>query len=370
MGLFKKLISVSPRYIFKELNRRYRLKFRPEWRNQGYAGALYAVSFWLTNRCNLQCSMCFVNKPGSEDRKELGIDELKKVLDDLRRWHPRIGITGGEPLLRKDIVDFISHAKKLDLKVGLNSNAVLIDEDYANALVASGLDNLTVSVDGPPSIHDTIRGKSGLFERAIQGIKHVHEARNKAGKIRPLLRITCTITQENQDSFAELGAKASDPKLGLEDMGIQHLWFIPPGLRVEQREVFMQKLGQDSPNLDGFVVENHGIDPSIVIKSLELLKQLATIPVVENPALDAEGIKRYYMEEAPVLAKPCYSRFLRMEINPYGDVTPCLSWVAGNVREQSVSDIWNNERYRQFRQTLTEESFFPGCLRCCGLFSD
>jgi MoaA/NifB/PqqE/SkfB family radical SAM enzyme len=370
MGLFKKLISVSPRYILKELNRRYRLRFRPEWKHGGYAGTPYAVSFWLTNRCNLQCSMCFVNKPSGEDRKELGIDELKKVLDDLRRWHPRIGITGGEPLLRNDLVDFIYHTKRLGLKVGLNSNAVLIDEDYAKALVSSGLDNLTVSVDGPPNIHDQIRGKSGLFERAIQGIRHVHEARVKAGKIRPLLRITCTITKENQDNFAELGAIASDPELGLEDMGIQHLWFIPPDLRMRQRDVFTKTMGQDSPNLDGFVVENHGINPGIVIKTLGQLKQIATIPVVENPKLDEDGIKRYYLEEAPVLAKPCYSRFLRLEINPYGDVTPCLSWIAGNVREQSVRDIWNNERYRRFRQTLTAVNYFPGCLRCCGLFSD
>ena len=370
MGLFKKLISVSPRYIFKELNRRYRLKYRPEWHRGGYAGAPYAVSFWLTNRCNLQCSMCFVNKPGVEDRKELGIDELKRVLDDLHHWHPRIGITGGEPLLRKDLVDFITHAKKLDLKVGLNSNAVLIDEDYASALVASGLDNLTVSVDGPPAIHDTIRGKSGLFDRAVQGIKYIHEARLKAGKIRPLLRITCTITHENQDSFAELGAIASNPELGLEDMGIQHLWFIPPSLRAEHGEVFQRTMGQDSPNLDGFVVEEHSIDPNIVMQSLARLKETAVIPVVENPRLGEDGIRRYYMEEAPVLAKPCYSRFLRMEINPYGDVTPCLSWVAGNTREQSVRDIWNSERYRKFRQALTEVNYFPGCLRCCGLFSD
>ncbi|HUU57511.1 MAG TPA: radical SAM protein, partial [bacterium] len=111
-----KVIRRSPAELWRELERRGRVALKLERGLGGRALPPYALSFWLTRRCNLNCEMCWVERSRNVEgdayvrpERELTLAELKSVVDDVARWRPRVGITGGEPFVRRDAVDFISY---------------------------------------------------------------------------------------------------------------------------------------------------------------------------------------------------------------------------------------------------------------------
>lgn len=123
------------------------------------------VSMVVTNRCNYSCGYC--------DRWDgrghhLTTDEIASMLDEMGAMGTRrIIFTGGEPLLRRDMPALISRAKALGMKVNLNSNGTLVPRLVDQI---SGIDTLTISLDGDRETHDRIRG-SGAFEAAIDAVR-------------------------------------------------------------------------------------------------------------------------------------------------------------------------------------------------------
>ena len=92
--------------------------------------------------------------------------------------------------------------------------------------------------------------------------------------------------------------------------------------------------------------------------------------VNEYPHLDREETRTYY-QEPEKLVKVHNSRcaWQSTRIYPDGEVGICREYHAGNVQEQSLREIWNNPRYRNFRRYLREQGTCPICSRCCLLFT-
>jgi len=123
------------------------------------------VSHYVNFRCNLSCSYCGTWK---ERPRELSTRRIKEMMSEFSRagtisWN----ISGGEPLLRKDIGELVSHAKSKGMAVSVNTNGTLLGE-RAEELI--GIDLISVSLDGGEKLHDGIRGK-GVFKKAVAGIK-------------------------------------------------------------------------------------------------------------------------------------------------------------------------------------------------------
>jgi len=79
------------------------------------------------------------------------------------------------------------------------------------------------------------------------------------------------------------------------------------------------------------------------------------------------GFLHDFMDEYAFVEK-CFYPWKTFRISPYGDVYSCSIDVAfGNVRDQSVIDIWNNEAYQTFRRALKKRRLFPKCAKCCAL---
>jgi radical SAM protein with 4Fe4S-binding SPASM domain len=91
------------------------------------------------------------------------------------------------------------------------------------------------------------------------------------------------------------------------------------------------------------------------------------------PDLHPGQVEDYYRKPAEAFGKSrCLVPWLEAEILPTGEVTPCSDrpdLIMGNVKKERFSEIWNNERYRQFRRAMREDGLFPYCSRCCGLWS-
>ena len=153
----------------------------------------------LTYNCNLRCKMCpFWRRPSQDSSLEQEKAVLKEVYAS---GAVGIAFEGGEPLLRRDLVEILAFSRSLPLHTSLITNGTLlesrIDEiaPYVNGVVY-------VSLDGLEKTHDSIRGVNGSFKKAIQGIN--------AAKEKVSVTINTTIMAENVDeieSFVRAGKR-------------------------------------------------------------------------------------------------------------------------------------------------------------------
>ena len=137
--------------------------------------APYLNALNLTKRCNLACDHCYLDakilKEGSVD--ELSSDEVKSVLDNIAELSSEcmVVLTGGEPLLRRDIEELARHAADLGLMVVIGSNGITLSAERVWALKAAGVAGIGLSVDSlDPEKHDAFRGRKGAWLKTMQAI--------------------------------------------------------------------------------------------------------------------------------------------------------------------------------------------------------
>lgn len=162
-----------------------------------------SVRIDLTGRCNLRCTHCQASMFLGKRNLELSTTEWKKILDQLAEAGAvTVGFLGGEPFLRKDLLEVMAHAKKLGLKTTVTTNGTMISQGIAESLILE-LDTYTVfSLDGPSSeSHDQVRG-AGTFDKTISTIKkfaHIQEGANKK-----LLGISAVLHAGNYSCFTDV----------------------------------------------------------------------------------------------------------------------------------------------------------------------
>jgi len=136
------------------------------------------VTIEVTDRCNLDCPFCF-NKLFAKDIKktrELDYYCIKDIIDNISGFGiERIRFSGGEPLLREDIYDLMTYAKSKGLKIWLNTNATLIDEQKALKL-SKLVDNVLIPLNSFDLFTEFLVTKNYLFESKLYGIKLLKEA--------------------------------------------------------------------------------------------------------------------------------------------------------------------------------------------------
>lgn len=162
----------------------------------GVLGAPVATSFEITERCNLRCMHCYVDRRTSA-RREVTPTALAMAFEELERaGSPAITLSGGEPLIRRDVWEILDRAMDRQLDVKFCTNATQIDRPVAQRLVRYPIHTYSVSLDGPTAeVHDSIRG-TGNFDRVFRGVKALRDA----GAPNVMLRIT--VTARNIDNLA------------------------------------------------------------------------------------------------------------------------------------------------------------------------
>lgn len=138
---------------------------------------LQILAINLTRRCNLACSHCYLDADtlNSPSANELSTQDVKDLLTQIANQHNEtmIVLTGGEPLIRKDLEDICQHGKSLGLMIVIGSNATLLTERRVISLKQSGAMGIGISIDSlDPDVHDNFRGLPGSWAKAMQGIEH------------------------------------------------------------------------------------------------------------------------------------------------------------------------------------------------------
>ncbi len=135
-----------------------------------------------TRRCNLKCKHCYAQAEDRDFANELSTEEGKCLIDDLAQFGcPVLLFSGGEPLVRKDVLELAAYAVKKGLRVVFSTNGTLITKEMAKRLKEIGTSYVGISLDGTEPVHDAFRGVAGAFKKAIEGIRNCKEIGLKVG---------------------------------------------------------------------------------------------------------------------------------------------------------------------------------------------
>jgi radical SAM protein with 4Fe4S-binding SPASM domain len=146
----------------------------------------------VTRTCNLRCVHCYSDSHAQKYTGELTHEEAKRVIDDLVAFKvPAVLFSGGEPLVRPDLLELMEYAATSGLRVTLSTNGTLIDEPTAQWLHEIGLTYVGISLDGIGETNDLFRGKKGAFDGAVRGMRNCRAVGQKVGLRLTLTRRNC-----------------------------------------------------------------------------------------------------------------------------------------------------------------------------------
>lgn len=349
-------------------------RFAPEW-----------LILCVNNFCNLKCRMCdvgigaqasvfYANMIG-DDPGNMSLDLLRRVLDSAMEFRPlpRIGLAFTEPLNHVHILDFCREIKQRGFFCSITSNGYMLPK-RAEALVEIGVDEITISVDGPADVHDAIRGRKGSFAKLYEGIELVNQARARTGKSLPRVRISATINDLN---FAHLRSCIEQlTPLQPDGINFAHPSFITDEMAAMHNTVYAGEFAVARSSLGEMSLES--IDLGVLKAEIDSVrayaKQVPGMEVAFHPDLtSAEELARYYREpDRYVGGRSCTDPFKMMMVKTDGTVIPahsrCYNYPLGKIQDTSLPQLWNNARYTAFRQVLHQAGgSLPACTRCCGV---
>ena len=156
------------------------------------AGPAGPVVIWnLIRRCNLTCMHCYSISADTDFPGELSSAEVYAVMEDLKAFGVRaLILSGGEPLLRRDIFDIATRAKALGFYTALSTNGTLIDAPLAARIHAHEFNYVGISLDGLGGTHDRFRRKAGAFDKSVAALRLCRDLGVKVG-------VRFTLTQDN-----------------------------------------------------------------------------------------------------------------------------------------------------------------------------
>lgn len=316
------------------------------------ADAPYLVALNLTERCNLACDHCYLDakvlKEGAVD--ELGTKDLKRVLSEIAEVGPEamVVLTGGEPMLRRDLPELARHASGLGLMVVVGTNGMLLRPERIKELQEAGVSGVGVSVDSlNPETHDIFRGKKGAWVKTMQGI----DACKDAGMP---FQIHFSATDETADEIDDMVAFAR----AAGAMVLNVFFMVCTGRGEKYSGISPQKYDRVLRRVAAAAKAEKRL--MVRAKCAPHFKRIAIEMDPDWPITAAHGY-----DAGGCIAGTRYAR-----VTPTGDVTPCpyMENSAGSLKEQSFGEIWNDAPVLKALRTPKLEGRCGACefQKLCG----
>jgi len=333
--------------------------------------------YWSVNSvCNLRCKMCDVGAANPDSNffanlridgklREIAIDRFRSVIDEVAPTKPMIAITSTEPLMYKPLAEAIAYCTERKLETTVTTGGYLLPQ-RAEDLAVAGLTRLAVSIDGPPDIHNDIRGRKDSFERSIEGIRKFRDASTSRGHKSEVM-VSFTITNLNFGALVDFYKATRDA--GADRLNFTYMSFVTPELADAHNAVWGDKYRATVNCL------NADTDPARV--DIEVLHR----QIQEVKALDADrgmaaflpdfglaDLQKFFHEPNRFMSRTrCVVTWFVAEIIASGEVIPytrCYHVPLGNINDEPFMQIWNGSKARAWRQSLRAEKRFPACTRC------
>lgn len=356
------------------------VKSKIDYRKEdGSSSSLWLLSLRITDRCNHRCAICAQwGKAGYNARDdtpkvkgEVPVETYMKVIDELAPKKVHVYITGGEPFLYEPLVQLVNYIKKRGLTVQIVTNGVGLEKN-ARTIVDNEWDMICVSFDGPKEIHDKCRGTPGALDTAVRGLMAIQKLKKEKNKTKPAIFSLTTISKNNELALTETVKEIE--KIHPDGVIIYYSWFTNEWIGQKHSEIASKRLGITPFAWKGYVRDTTTLNFDKITEQVKEIKtKKHTSPIMFVPNLKYSEIKRYYLEPENFFGyKKCISPWYQLDVMPNGDTVTCRDFpdfVTGNIKESTISEIYNGEKHRKFRQALKscDNGVFPICSRCCGL---
>jgi len=305
------------------------MEFTPKW-----------IAWEITRRCNLKCIHC---RSSSEievkDHPDFSTQEAFRIIDDIISYaKPVIVLSGGEPLLRKDVFEVARYGTEKGLRMCLATNGTLVNDKICEKIKNSGIKIVSLSLDGSEeTVHDNFRNQKGAFAGTINAAqlfqKHGIE-----------FIINSSFTKRNQEDIPRIYKLAKE--LGATAW---YMFMIVPTGRGE--EIMNELISKEDYEE---VLEWHY---QMEKGEKEMLVRPTCAPhyyriVLQKSKEEGTKFERRTLKFSTGGAKGCIAGQLIALIDVDGDVLPCSYFPksAGNIKVQSFKDIWeNSELFKELR---------------------
>lgn len=284
----------------------------------------------IISKCNERCLHCYI--PHESKVSQIAPDLFYNILKqckDMRLLH--LTISGGEPMLHKDFCGFLRKCKEYEFSTNILSNLTLLNSEILNEFKENPLLGVQVSLYSMDSnIHDSITQLKGSFEKTKNGILELVE--NDIP-----LQISCPVLKQNKNNYREVIQWAKNLKINV---------------------------GDDYGIIAGYDHTTQNLNYRL---SLNEVKEVICNKIESNPefleqiAIAAE--RRKNVSVSDFVCSVCNSSIC---ISDNGNVYPCAGWqdfIVGNVKENSIKDIWENSEKVQYLRSLRNHDF-PKCIDC------
>ena len=306
-----------------------------------------SVTWYLTRRCNLNCSYCFADAKYSIvdklalDKDELSVDIIATIIHELQEnGVTEVTLTGGEVTLRPDLIEIIRDLTAHGINADLATNACLIDEELAQRLSNAGLQKLQVKLDAStPLVQDRLARVKGIHSKLIDGIKLV-------ASMGFSVSVACVLTSSNVNQAAAIYDLCNSLKVHNVSFRIYE-----PGIWA------LHGRGGDHLNLG----------PEAII---ELVHEVDRIRANNKGSTSVQPVSiSQFLKKPPTSVPSCAGMISTCTILENGVVSACEmladfsdQFVFGNLNYSSLSDIWNSDKANNWvdRKNALQEP----CLSC------
>ncbi len=291
------------------------------------------------------------------DAKEITPALLDTQLASFRKLGVRwVVLSGGEPQRNPQVCILARMLHDLGIQVTLLTAGTLLSREAE--LLASVVDDVIVSLDGPAAVHNRIRRIPRAFELLMNGVQDLRRFRPEL-----VVRARCTVQRENH---ASLRATVQAAK----DLGLNSISF----LAVDAvSDAFNHPQGWTEPSADSVILDGQQIETlEKEVEDLihEYASDLRSSFVVETPEKLRRIVRQFrvYLGQAQPVAPRCNAPWVSAVVSAEGDVRPCFFHPAfGNIRSHSLEEIVNSPQALKFRAELNVAEN-PICQRCvCSL---
>ncbi len=316
------------------------------------------VVVWnVTKACNLRCIHCYAKADPSPDPDELTTEEGFRLLEDLAQFGcPVVLFSGGEPLVRPDILDLIKKAVSLGMRAVLSTNGVLIDENLAKELKKLGLSYVGISLDGGREVHDRFRGVKGAFDKVISAIEACKKEGLKVG-------LRFTINKLNAQEIPKIFDLVEE--MEIPRICFYHLVYAGRGTKLVEMDLSHEETRYWVDYIIDRTKEIH--DKGLKVEVL----------TVDNHA-DGPYLYLRMKREGNPRAEEVYELLKMNGGNNSGVGIGCVSWNGdvhadqfwrhysfGNVRERPFSEIWMDTSDPLMAKLKEKKKHVKGrCAKC------
>ena len=315
-------------------------------RRFGGSGDHAPVMIWnVCMHCNMSCPHCYAAAVSEPSPSDLSLAEGLDLIDQMADCGVQVVIfSGGEPLLRPDVLELISHAREVGIAPQLSTNGSLIDADMAARIAAAGVQYVGISIDGLEKFNDEYRGLEGGFELARSGLRNA-----KAAGMRTGLRMTLTSRNVHELDAMIAVAKAD----AVDRFYVSHLVYSGRGYHVSgddlTREAARAALERLFERAEALLIADSG--PRIVTGSNDSDGPFLLRWIAQRFGDDAMASVRDLLLERG--GNSAGERILNVDSR--GRVHPDQFWraaVLGDVRKQRFADILEHPLRAELRDRL------------------